>query len=126
MLPSDDTDLAIPFTCPEYQYIETVDNDYVEQCATNDFIVFLGKNQNTNNTDQIGVTVSGTSDLAPSSSTVYLQIYNQVTTNWETLDLDNTTGAGTAFYLSGSTTTSGSDYYASGNWASCRVYQEVQ
>ena len=39
------------------------------------------------------------SSLAPSESTAYLQIYNQNTSVWETIDTDNTIAADTEFYL---------------------------
>ena len=88
--------------------------------------MFLWKNQYTSSGATIDVTCIGKSDIALSSSTIYLQIYNTTSSGWETLDFDNTTGANTDTTLSGSIISNVSDYYATGNWVSCRVYQEAK
>jgi hypothetical protein len=64
----------------------------------------------------------GQSNLPPSSSAVVLQIYNQNSTTWETVDSDNTTGAGTDFTLAGNIADL-TNYKTVGNTISCRVYQ---
>ena len=125
-LSGDNSDLETPFTCPEYQYVAADDADYVEQCATDEFAEFLWKNQNTSSDDEIDVIWKGESDLAPSSSAIYLQIYNTTSSGWETLDSDNTTGASIETTLSGSIVSTVEDYYDTGNWVSCRVYQEAK
>lgn len=61
--------------------------------------------------DSIKITVDLQSTLAPTASTVYLQIYNVTTGLWETLASDNTTAANTDFELVGRITANQSDYY---------------
>jgi len=78
-----------------------------------------------NSTDVITGTWKGKSDYATSTYTAYLQIYNQNSGTWETLDSDNETGADTEFTLTGAQTTDVSNYYAASNWVSFRVYQVV-
>lgn len=63
------------------------------------------------------------SSLAPSESTAYLQIYNQNTPVWETIDTDNTTAADTEFYLEayvGDLT----NYKDGSDVVSIRIYQQ--
>lgn len=64
------------------------------------------------------------SSLAPTTSTIYLQIYNQVTSEWETVDSDNTTGADTDFILKVDIADL-TNYKTSSKTISCRVYQEA-
>jgi len=45
------------------------------------------------------VTCDLKSSLAPSLSTIYLQVYNHNSTSWETLDSNSTTAADTIFTL---------------------------
>ena len=66
----------------------------------------------------------GQTSLAPSSSTVYLQIYNRNSAEWDTVDSDNSSPVDTDFILTvdiGDLT----DYKDGSNVVSCRVYQEA-
>ncbi len=64
----------------------------------------------------------GQTNTAPSWSTVYLQIFNQVSGEWENVDSDNSSSAATDFTLSG-TVPSLTNYKDGSNVISCRVYQ---
>ena len=64
----------------------------------------------------------GKSDLAPTESTVYLQIYNTNTSTWETIDSDSTSDAEIDFELEGIKTDL-TNYKDGSNVVSCRVYQ---
>jgi len=66
----------------------------------------------------------GQTDLAPSSSTVFLQIFNRNTPAWETVDSDNTTAADTDFTLEANIPDL-TNYKNASNVISCRVYQEA-
>jgi len=126
-LPTDDDDLETLFISTEYTKVSTSDNQYVDQ-EGNFYWMFEFKDKNTNNTDKIKVNWEGQSDLAPSTSTVYLQIYNQTDGIWENIDSDNATAANTDFTLSGSQFAQVDKYYKKiGNyyWVSCRVYQQA-
>ena len=66
----------------------------------------------------------GQSTLAPSSSTIYLQIYNRDLDEWETVDFDDSTGSSTDFILIANIADL-TDYKDGNNVISCRVYQEA-
>ena len=124
-LGADDTNLENAFTWTEYQNVATNDGTRVAQTATNEYAEFLFKNKNDNTTDSIQVTWDGQSDLAPSSSTVYLQIYNRTTEEWETKDSDNSSAVNTDFELTSTITANLNNYYDVSGWVACRVYQEA-
>jgi len=73
-LGTDSTDLANTLTTAEKGDVELDDNTYFDFEAS-DNAVKLFKYTHTNSTDNIEVTWKGKTTLAPSSSTVYLQIY---------------------------------------------------
>jgi hypothetical protein len=125
-LPSDDTGLTNSFTSLEYANVGIDDAIYTDQTATDQYTIQQFKNKSGNSTDEIHVTWIGKTNIAPSASTVYLQIYNRNSTTWETLDSDSATSAGTNLTLTGSKTTGLSNYYNGSNWVSCRVYQLAQ
>jgi hypothetical protein len=108
--------LADAFTYQEYLDVASNDDVRVEQCSTGGYTIQEFKQQNDNNTEFIYVSWNGQSGRATTSSTVYLQVYNQVSPGWETLDSDNATAANTDFDMSGSVTTNVANYYAAGNW----------
>ena len=127
-LPSDDTDRDTAFASTDYTDVATDNNVYVQQSAyapTQPYSVFLWKNKHNDSQAIIEPNWIGKASLAPSSSTVYLQIYNRDSTTWETLDSDNTTAANTEFTLTGTQDTSLNNYYDASHWVACRVYQEV-
>ena len=99
------------------------DNTYVYQTATDEYAIFVWKDKNDNNTDTIKVTYTGKSNIATSTQFIYLEIYNQNSSTWEQLDIDNTTIAGTEFTLTGNIVTNVSNYYDANYWIICRVYQ---
>ena len=103
--------------------VATEDNIYVEQSANLEYSIFQFKNQHSNDTGRPIITWIGRSNLAPSSSTVYLQIYNRTTSLWETLTSNNSAGADTKFTLTATVSGTLSDYYDVSNWISYRVYQ---
>jgi len=125
-LPADDTDLENTFIWSEYNDVATDDDTYVQQCATDENTIFLFKDQHTNNTDAIQPYWKGKTSIAPSQSTVYLQVYNRITPGWETVDSDNATAADTEFVLQADIQTNLSDYYDASNWVAFRVYQMAE
>lgn len=78
---------------------------------------------NNNNKDDINVRVNLQSTLAPSSSPVYLQIWNVNTGLWQTLVYNNTEIADTDFDLEYLINTNVENYYDSDNEVALRVYQ---
>lgn len=122
-LSSTDANLSNLFTSAEYTGVATADSSFVTQTATDQYSVFEFKNKGNASTDNIVVTWIGQSNIAPTTSPVYLQIYNRNSSTWETLDSNNSALANTNFPLTGSKTSSLSNYYDGSNWVSCRVYQ---
>ena len=123
-LPADDADLENAFTPDDYDDVALDDGTRVAQTATDEYSAFLFKDKHTEDA-AINVTWNGQSDLAPSVSTVYLQIYNRITPTWETLDSDDTTAADTDFDLEGQVVANLDQYFDGDFWISCRVYQEA-
>ena len=121
-LPSDDADLENAFTNSEYDQVDADDADRVAQTATNEYAIFQFKDYAGSNTT-IDVSWDGQSDLAPSSSTVYLQIYNYDTPGWENVDSDGAAAADTDFELTGQIADL-TNYKTAQNTITCRVYQQ--
>jgi len=127
-LPTNDNPLSTQYAAQDYTDVGTDDTDYVGvvTVATGYMVHQFEKfNTNENNTDAIIVSVVSRSTLAPSSSTVYLQIYNRDTEEWETLDSDNSTGANTDLTLSGTQSADLSNYYDANYIVALRIYQGV-
>jgi len=123
-LPANDADLENAFTPDEYDDVSIDDGVRVAQTATDEYSAFLFKDKHTEDA-AINVTWNGQSDLAPASSTIFLQIYNRDTTAWETLDSDDATGADTDFDLEGQVVANLANYFDDDFWIACRVYQEA-
>jgi len=125
-LPADDTNLKNAYDIDDYDAVAEDDDNRVSQCATDEHTIHQFKNQGSADDLVISATCDLQSSVAPSQSTVYLQIYNRNSGEWETLDSDNTADADTDFVLSGSQVDNLSDYYDENFWVSCRVYQLAQ
>jgi hypothetical protein len=122
-LPANDDNLENTYTYANYLTVASDDADRKSQCATDQYTIHEFKNQGIGNDLVITITCDLQASIAPSQSTVYLQIYNRTLTQWETLDFDNTSAADTDFVLSGSQVDNLTDYYDVDFWVSCRVYQ---
>jgi hypothetical protein len=120
-LPSDDTDLETDYSAQDLLDVADKDDVRVAQTATQEYMVHQFK-------DFVGDNASctleweGQSSLAPTSSTVYLQIYNRDTSEWNTIDSDNTSNADTDFTLTANIADL-TDYKDASNVISCRIYQ---
>jgi hypothetical protein len=123
-LGTDDSNLTTTFSTQDYTDVGTDNDTYVDLEGIEQYFQFLFKEPNANNTDDFRITWKGKSSLAPSSSTVYLQIYNRNTTSWTTIASNNTANANTKFTLTYDVTTSLSDYYDANYVISARVYQD--
>ena len=127
-LPADDTDLESGFTTDEYDDVASDDSVRVNQLAVGEFALKQFKDKE--NADIcFSITWNGQSDIAPSVSTVYLQVYNRTLAVWKTVDSNSSAAANTDFTLSSLQPESGdalSDYYDANHWISCRIYQEAK
>lgn len=79
----------------------------------------------TSNSQNINITWKGRSTYDSRVSPIFLQVFNQNSTQWETLDYDNTQSPDTDYILNGSVTSNLSNYYDSNNQVTCRIYQQV-
>lgn len=75
-----------------------------------------------NGYNSITLNWNGQSNVAPSTSAVYLQIYNYNSSSWETLDSDNISTANTDFDLTGSIANL-TNYKDGSSVITSRVYQ---
>jgi len=96
-----------------------------QPATTGEFAMFLFKDQNSNSTDKFKPTWIGMSDYAPSSSTIYLQVFNRNILSWETIASNNAAGSREEFTLTAWVDTNLGDYYSGAGIVSCRVYQEM-
>lgn len=122
-MPADDADLENDYTAQEILDVADDDAVRVNQSADSEYAIHQYKNYVISPTIQLHW--NGQTDIPPTTSTVVLQVYNQNTTTWETLDSDNTTGADTDFDLFGDIADT-TNYRNGSNVMSCRIYQLAQ
>lgn len=121
-LPLDDAILGNVFSSGEYTQVATDDADRVSQTAIGKYAVFLFIDERAQQ-ESLQFEWNGQTSLAPSESTVYLQVYNRTSGLWETLDSDNTSSADLDFTLTGMITADLINYFDTSLQVSCRVYQ---
>jgi len=120
-LPVDDSDLSTSYISQDYLDVDEDDGTRVSiTCDEGDYALHQFKDFAGNN-DACTLTWDGQSNLAPSISTVYLQIYNYDTPGWETVDSDDATAADTDFVLTANI--ADLTNYKSDGIMTCRVYQ---
>lgn len=77
-------------------------NDGIYVCLTGPasrYMLHQFKKENDNRDDRIKVRIDLKTSLAPTSSPVYLQMWNGITLSWETMDSNNTKDANEDFSL---------------------------
>jgi hypothetical protein len=125
LLPSTVANLEPIYNATEVSNVATDNDVYADlDVITTGYAIHQYKKLNANNTDKIDITWKGKSSVATSSKNVLLQIFNNTSGLWETLDTESTAGVGTKFTLTGSVTTNLSSYYDANNIISLRVYQQ--
>ena len=107
----------------DYLDVDTKNDVRVDQTATEEYAIhqfndFVAEGAAT-------LDWEGQTTFAPSSSTVFLQIYNHNTTAWETVDSDSDTIADLDFVLTANVADL-TDYKNGSSVVSCRVYQLAQ
>jgi hypothetical protein len=115
--------LTHDFSSVEYSEVATDNDVYAHQDGYLEHMVFLFKNQYDTSTGYLNIYAKAKSSLAPSSSTVYLQIYNRTDGSWETIDSESAASADTKFTLQAYIESNLEDYYDAEKWVSCRIYQ---
>jgi hypothetical protein len=120
-LPGYNADLATAYANQDYIDVETKDNVRVTQTDLGGYAIHQFKNVFSGSSCTLEW--EGQSDVAPTTSTVYLQIFNRSTLSWDAIDSDNTSSANTDFILTGSVADL-TNYKDAGNVITCRVYQQ--
>jgi hypothetical protein len=121
-LPGNDDDLENAYSEQDYTDVSTKNDVRVAQSGYGEYVLHQFK-------DYVGDVNSATpewegqTNLAPTSATVYLQIYNRNTTTWDTIASNNSSNADTDFTLT-NTVSDLSNYKDASKVISCRVYQE--
>jgi hypothetical protein len=110
VLPADDTNLETNYSESDYTDVATNDTDRVNQSATDEYAIHQYKEYadvsvENNNCHVIWI---GQTDIDPATSPVYLQIYNQTTHVWETINGTPAPFGGSYALYSGNTTYYGS------------------
>lgn len=122
-LPTNANDLATSYSESEEGDVSSDDAVRVGVTGSGDeYAIHQFKEFKSDTSLHLDVSWNGQSDVAPSTSTVYLQVYNHSTGSWETLDSNSSASAGSDFDLSGNTNGTASDYYQNSK-ATVRVYQ---
>jgi len=122
-LPTGILNLENSYTEQEVSDVATSDDVRVSQDATGKFAIHQFKNYVV---DSVGCTLTCElqSNVAPTISTVYLQIFNRNTPAWETVDTDNTSSENTDITLTAEIADT-TNYVDASKVIVCRVYQEA-
>lgn len=122
VLPANNNDLENAYSGAEYVAVNTLNGVTTDQSATLEYAIHQFK-------DYVGLTAqtftamwTGQSNTNSFNSPTVLQIYNNTTNAWVTLDTNNTAGQNVNFTLT-KEVTSLSDYVFADGTVSCRVYQ---
>jgi len=120
-LPANDDDLEEPYSAGDIANVATKNDEYVGQTGFLEYMIHQYKNF-VGDQPSCQLEWEGQTTFAPTSSTVYLQIYNRITPGWETVDSDNFSNASTDFVLKADIADL-TDYKDASNVISSRIYQ---
>lgn len=123
-MPSDDADLETLYSGQDYTDVDVNDGTRVSVVTEgeSEYVIHQFKDHVGDN-EACDLSWDGQSNIAPSSSTVYLQIYNYETPAWDAVDNDSAEDADTDFTLEGNIADL-TDYKSGSDYITCRVYQE--
>jgi len=121
-LPGDDANLTTEYSEQEYLDVDTHNEVRVGQTADDTKFTLHQFKDFAGDEGVATLYADLQSDYAPLTSTVYLQIYNYDTTEWDTVDSDGAEGADTDFILTADIPDLTN--YKSGGIMTCRIYQE--
>lgn len=121
-LPTTNADMSTYFSNADYTSVAADDSTYVS-VSGQPYLIQVFDYIASSNTQPITVTWNGNTTINGAVRPIYLQIWNNSTSAWETLATNTTSSAGVDFTLTGSKTTNLSNYYYSGSTVTARVYQ---
>ena len=121
-LPADETELSTYYTEQQITDVGADNGTRVNQQAYGMYAIHQFIKDATGYASA-SITWNGQSDLAPSTASVILEIFNHNSSAWEQLDSDSSSSANTDFNLTANIADL-TNYKAAGtNEISCRVYQ---
>ena len=120
-MPTTDADLETSYTAQEVTDVGSSNDVWVDQTATAEYMIHEYKEYAGAETELL-IIWEGKSSLAPSSSTIYLQVYNYDTDTWDAGDSNNTAAADTDFRLQASISDL-TNYKNESSIVTARVYQ---
>jgi len=115
--------LEVSYTGQDYIDVATFDGITVDQTASEQYAIHQFKDHVA--TTGATFTWKGQTDIAPTTSTVYLQIYNTNSNLWEEIDSDNITGIDTDFTLTANVSNL-TNYKDINQVVTCRIYQLIE
>lgn len=121
-LPTDSGPLATGFSMADYGTVSADDSTYVCQPGYK-YLLFNFERYSPSNLYEIHITWNGKSSIWTQTRPVYLQIFNNVSGLWETLDMNNNTLENTDFTLTGNILSGMAPYYDANTKIVARVYQ---
>lgn len=124
VLPTNTSDLETPYSEQDELDVAEEDGILVEQSGMLEYMIHQFKDVIEGGENNCTFTWIGQSNLAPSNSTVYLQVYNRDSGSWETIDSNDTENANINFTLSAHMSDL-TDYKDASNIVVARVYQEA-
>lgn len=123
MLPTDNSDLSTVYSAIDVQTVANIDNNFVCQTATGEYMVHQYKNFIGAST-QIQLNWKGKSSQDTSLEPIYLQIYNQQSNIWQTVASDIKSLPGVDIRLE-VTILDTSFYVDADQVITCRIFQEA-
>lgn len=112
------------FSTSDYTAVATDNGVYVATDGLNEFVIVMFKNVVTPGLP-FTVTWNGKTNIAPTTSTVFMQLLNRTTNAWETLASNNGAAANVDFTLTATKSSGMANYLDVNNQIACRVYQEL-
>jgi len=123
---------TLPLTKADLSYIYYEDDETavssdngirVALTSSESYLVHQYRAVNDTVNDNIHVKINLQTNRAPSTATVYLQVWNTTNLAWETLDSDNSTAVSTDFDLDYTLSSNLTQYYDTSYEVAFRVYQ---
>jgi hypothetical protein len=123
-LPGNDNNLETNFSAQDYLDVNLDDGNRVNQTASGEYAIFQFKDL-VGDVNSCSVRWNGQSTLAPNTpAIVFLQVYNQTGTTWQTIASEVLSGSDTDFDLT-FTLNDLTVYKTAEKTISCRVYQRA-
>jgi hypothetical protein len=122
-LPTTSDELAIPYGSEDDIAVSEDDDIRVPVTGSTTYLMHEFKSENNSNQDSIKITVNLQSTLATTNQTVFLQIWNENSGAWGTVDSSSNKNANKDFNLTYTQSNNQSHYYDDNYTVTFRVFQ---